>query len=463
MNKRRCALGLTAALLLSLLAGCGSGYPDPPSSDPVTITIAGPWTDCPALEEAGQAFTAVYSNCTVNYEYLQNYNDSVTKRMEPDTADPIDLFLTDSIQEESPFVPYALDLNSCENLDLSNAFDGLINNFTYREENAEAKKLYSVPLGAEMRGLYVNKTLLNSLNIAMPTDQESLLAACATLKENGYIPLQGNPSGFSQQLLYPWICNIIANADDYDATYASVNDKTVPFSELFKEPFSFLYTLVENGYYDYKTAQTELGTFNSAADEDVARDFLNIAASGDDYAKIDDVGRVAFMPGAISLLSVVDKTKEDYHSGIEYEFLPAPVSAEGGFVYLSPAKGIAINKNSVNTEWGALFLNFLFSEKENETFSEAYHCIPNNKDAFAYISKLYDVPDGRISELGQVTFDYGFYQVIRDSLTDISKANNPKYMQPDPGGTATNEDGEKVSLYSFDYFMEQLDQSVKES
>ena len=367
---------------------------------------------------------------------------------------PVDLFFTSNIQADSPMLPYAADLNACELVDLSNAFDGLIENFKFREDAGGSEKLYAIPLGAELRGLYVNVTLLDSLGLAVPTDQASLLEACRVLKENGFIPFHGNPGSFAQTLIYPWMCSIIANADDPEAMHARVAAREPGLSETFRAPYEFLYTLVENGYYDYKRAQTEFNLFNDTTDDDYARYFLNIQPKGDAFEKADDVGIIAFMPSPMSLTGVIDKTKEDYHSEIEYVFVLAPIGPEGGFAYMSPAHGIAANASSANHAWAERFLNFLFEPENNKAFAEAFNVIPNTKEAFTVIRTIFDVPDSRISHLGEVTFDYGFYEAVTPSMTDVSKANNPKYMQDDGSGN--------LSLYPLDYYMTELEDSLQQ-
>lgn len=449
--KKIVALLLTLVLVISMLAGCG-GYKvrtDLPK-DEVVLTVAGSWTDCRALDKAAAAFSELYPNCTIVYEYLQDYYVSLEKRMTGE--DSVDLFFTTNIQADSPLLPYALDLNSRAELDLSETFDGLIENFTFRESSGENTKLYAVPLGAEMRGLYVNTTLLTSLGLSVPTDQASLLAACETLKANGYIPFHGNPGNFSQMLVYPWIASSIANAEDPAAAYERVSACEAGLSGMFEEPYRFLYTLVENGYYDYKTAQTDLKLFLSIDDPSCARDFFNIVEKGETLVKADDVGKVAFFPSPISIKSIFDKTKEDYYSEIEYVFIPAPVGVDGGYAYLSPTHGIGVNKNSSNLDWSVEFLNFLFKAENNEVFSEAFNVIPNTEKAFEYIKTLYDIPENHICHLGQVTFNYGFYDMLQESLVDISKANNPKYMKDDGNGN--------LSLYPFEYYMEELEAAI---
>ena len=461
MNTKLLSLLLALLLCICILAGCAPAK-TPVAAQPtetaeeVTLTISGSWPDCRAIDNAANAFTALYPNCTVVYEYGQDYYTSLEKRMTGD--DPVDLFITTNIQADSPLLPYALELNGREDLDLSQTFDGLIQNFAFYGETSGGKPLlYAVPLGAEMRGLYVNVTLLKSLGLEVPTDQASLLAACKTLKENGYIPFHGNPGSFAQLLLYPWIANLIANAGDPQATYNQVNKREPGLSELFRAPFEFLYSLVENGYYDYKKAQTDENLFTDARDEAYARDFLNIRPKeGEDgvFEKADDLGLVAFMPSPMSMQQTVNKTKEDYHSAIEYVFIPAPVGPEGGYVYLSPAHGIAVGKNGAHVDWSVKFLNFLYQPANNEAFAKAFNIVPNTKEAFAYIKNMFNVPDNRIAQLGQVTFDYAFYNIVTESLMNVSKGNNPKYMQDDGSGN--------LSLYPLSHYLEGLEVSIAE-
>ena len=455
MNKKHIALSLVAILLLTLLCGCApkqdAAAPAAVSQEPVTLIVAGGWPDCRALDEAAMAFTKLYPNCTVIYEYVQDYYASVGKRMAGD--EPVDLFFTTNIQSDSDMLPYALELYGA-GIELDDTFDGLIKNFVFRAEEGQPTQLYAVPLGAEMRGMYVNKTLLAQLGIDMPANQTALLSACQTLKAQGYIPMQGNPASFAQTLIYPWICSLIANAEDPDAMRAALNARQPGLSELFREPLSFLYSLVDDGYYDYKRAQTELDLFNDTTDEAYARYLLNIQQQGDAFVKADDLGRVAFMPAPISLESVVAKTKEDYHSAIDYAFTLSPVGSEGGYAYLSPAHGMAVCKNSANTEWAVRFLNYLLKPDSNKAFAETFHVIPNTKEAFSYLRTLFDVPDDRISELGQVTFTFDFYNIMQACMLDISKANNPKYMQDDGAGN--------LSIYPFEHFMEALELALQQ-
>lgn len=453
--KNAVSLLLAASMISASFCGCTNGGESVPAtvtdeanapSEEIKLTIAGSVSDFVAIESAAQSFTSKYPNCKIEYEYLQDYKDTLVKRLDANT---VDLFITDNIQSDSAVLPYALELRAVtDKLDLSNTFSGLTNNFRYL--GSEKDELYAVPIGAEVRGLYVNVTLLDSLGLKVPENRAELLEAAAKLKENGYIAFHGNPGSFSQLLLFPYVTNIIATAENHDEVYNAINACNETAADYFEDPMQFMYTLTENYYYNYKLVENEYNMFLGTDAEVCVSNFLNIVDNGEGYVKKDDMGIVAFMPGTMSMKSVMDKTADNYHSTIKYEFILSPVSDEGGFAYMSPAEGIAVNKNSQNVDWAVRFMNFLFTEENNKRFAEERNIIPNTSDAVSYISNEFDIPEDRITQPEDIAFDYGFYTLIRSALVDVSKGNNPKYMQ---------EDG---SLYTFEYYMNGLRQKFTE-
>jgi ABC-type glycerol-3-phosphate transport system substrate-binding protein len=451
--KKIAASVMVLVLILSLFSGCSqpSEQASASGSEKVTITIAGPWEESPAVEAVSSAFTKSYPNCSVVYEYVQNYYEAMKTRLSSDDSG-VDLFITKNLQADSDLLPYALELFSqSDKLDLSGTFEGLIENFTYMnaDNKSASKQIFAIPLGAEIRGLYVNKTLLSTLGIDVPNNRTELHDACSKLKEAGYIPFQGNPGNFSQWLMYPYICNMIANSPDYTSVYERINSREPGISEFFREPMQFMYDLVKNGYYDYKTAETKYGCFTEGSSEVSARGFLNITGEEGNYQKADDTGFVAFMPGTMSMDNSISKIKSDYHSSIDYTFILAPTGDDGGYAYMSPADGIAVNKASKNPDWALKYMNFLFTPENNKLFAENHHITANTADAYQQLKETFDVSEDHISQLGSVTFDYAFYTIITDTLRDISKSNNPKYMQDNGDGT--------FSMYPFEHFMENLE------
>jgi ABC-type glycerol-3-phosphate transport system substrate-binding protein len=451
MKKTRMLCAMLIFSMLLALTACGETPSEPPAvssaDEPeVALRISGGETDCSAMEWAAVAFNQQYPNCTVIYENLQgDYNAVLNERAHSEGDDRVDLFITTTgIQADHALLDCACDLMSLEGLDLSHTFPSLLENAMLIEpDGSAASKIYCIPMGAQMRGMYANLSLLQSVGIQTePTNQAELLKDCEILKQAGYIPMQGEPGTFPQQLLYPWICNNVANADDYEEAYRLVNTRDAAACDLFRDVYAFLYTLVKNDYYDYRTSKEKFGFLVDSANEDYARILLNIVETEEgsgEYQAGEGVGQAAFVVQALSLKPVVEQMKEDYHSNIEYTFIPAPVGVDGGYVYLSPANMIGVNRYSEKLDWAVKFLNFLFTPEYNAQFAEKYCVIPNTTDAFDYVSNLFDVPADHISELGQATFDWGFYRTMTrgtdelSALPAIAKANNPKYFDPETG------------------------------
>lgn len=424
----------------------------------VVLRLAGNNDTWPEMQAVIGKFEAVYPNCTVIYEPIEQYRSNLPMRL-AQTEQKIDLFLTVNIQDDTPHKDFALNLISDESkkiLDLSRANAGLVSNFRYvGAENTQ----YAVPYGGEMRGMYVNTTLLNTLGLKVPTNRKELLDCCEVLLANGYIPLQSSPGTFAQQLLYPYICNMIVNGGDYEKMYHAVETIEPGVSEYFRDAYALLYEIVEKGYYDYRRVEKELGyTFETKPLE-----FLNIVkVSEDAYEKRDDIGKAAFLPDTQAFSLRLEQAKADYHSAIEYEFIPSPVGVDGGYAYLSPSDGLAINKNSDHIDWALEFLNFFFVPEVNTVFAKASGKIPNTAGALLE----YDIPENRACDVGQVTFSYGFYRTVTtpmlagfDDMIGISKMNNPKYMKD-------NGDGTYSLLFTLEEYMARLEeefQKVKQS
>lgn len=420
------------------------------ATENVTIRIAGDMSEFKAIENMAAQFSKENPGYTVEYEYLQNYAESLPKRLTED-EDSIDLFITSNIQAESENLSFALELYSAgDALDLSETFPGLIKNFEYHG-NTEKAEIYSLPLGAEIRGMFVNKTLLASLGLEVPENREELLNTCKVLLENGYTPLQGNPGKFAQTLLYPYICNGIANAENYDEIYNTVNKHETGVSEIFRDPMNLMYECMSNNYYNYKYIENKYNIFLDPSVDMYTRSFFNIS---EDDEKIDDLGIAAFMPAQMSMQNDMAKAKEDYHSEIDYEFILSPVGEDGGYAYMSPSEAIAVNKNSGKTDAAIKFLSYIMKAENNEKLCSDMGLIPNTENALEIMGEKFDVPADRMAQLGQVTFDYDFYEVINSTLVDISKGNNPKYMKEKSDGS--------YELYDFEHYMEGLESSFAE-
>lgn len=328
-------------------------------------------------------------------------------------------------------------------------------NFTFTNTDGTSE-CHVIPMGGDLRGMFVNKTLLKSLGLSVPKNRADFLACSKVLLAKGYIPMQANPGTAGQTFLYPYICNQITGSSDYQATYQRVENREAGISELFREPYQFFYDYVSQGYYDYTAAKTTpwANDFGSQTETGLGRLFFNIHDDGTGtYTKVDDLGNIAFLPQALSISNTMAKVKDDYHSSIDYEFILSPVGTTGGYAYLSPAKGIGISKGTSQKEWTLEFLNFFFSATEQTKFSSLNGTVPNNTGWKDYLSKTYSINSNSISDVGQVTFSYSFYYVVISQLVEMAKINAEKYMIDDGNGN-------KI-MKPFSTFMTQLEDAFQ--
>lgn len=456
------------------LTGCkkDEGYKknkDLDTSKEITLTLASGTDTWIEMENVISKFEAIYENCTINYEYIESYSNVLANRLALDT-DKIDIFKTFNVLSTTPYKDYCYNLISDtakEYLDLSDNHDGLVKNFQYiGEENTQ----YAIPYGGEMRGLYVNTTLLNKYDLDIPTNREEFLNCCEVLYSNGLLPIQSSVGTFAQQLLYPYICNTIVNTGKYEEMYTAIDNLDEGITDYFADAFAFLYEIVSKGYYDYKRTEDE-GKFSFTTNDVKSKDFLNILEVSEGvYEKQDDIGEIAFLTDTQAFKLYLDKTKSDYHSEIEYEFITAPVGEDGGYAYLSPADGLAINKSSDNIEWSLEFLNFFFNKEINTDFAKESGKIPNTKDALIE----YNIDEDHACDVGQVTWTkFNFYKLITPLLISnykfeeesgtvdvpsISKMTNPKYMNESNGTYSI-----KYTLEEYLAYQERIFQLTKES
>jgi ABC-type glycerol-3-phosphate transport system substrate-binding protein len=462
-NKAFAWLALFASA--SALIGCAKSdtYVKNTSLDtatPVTLTLTGRTPTFKAMESVITSFCKIYPNCSMQYEYVQDYDNLLTKRLQ--NNDNVDLFMTENVNTSgAKWKDYTLELfaqRDAGNLDLSDTFDGLVTNFAVNE----GKELYVVPLGGEIRGMFVNKGLLQTQGLEVPTNWLEFEACCASLKANAaaraqkdglaigeedhwFIPVQGNPGVFGSLLMYPYVCSLVANSDNYAATYAAVDAAQDGVSEFFREPMARLYDLSAKHFYDYGYVEDN---YSKLDDSNLAYRFLGIDQDeAGNYVASQNGGGIPFIVNVMSFKSTLDKVAEDYHANTNYQFILSPVGDDGGFAYLSPSISLAINKNSNHLAWATEFLNYLMSEKTNTAFANEYNILPNTKNVYDTVKKTLGADSKHTCQLGEVTFRYSFWNVISNELKNIAKSNRAKYMK------------DENTMYPLDYYMSELEAS----
>ena len=349
----RILAGCTAAVLLAAgLAGCGGaqtpGAAAPSAAAPavfeprldtsasVSLEVSGFFGNFEALDQVINDFNAYYPNVTVSYE--QNNGNQLVDYLKnnPQT----DIFMTDDTNLRYPDWTESYVRDTCADLtaagvDTSAAQDDLLTACTF--DGA----LLRLPIGQNVSGLAVNKTLLEKEGLAVPATWQEFLDVCAALKEKGYTPIQGPEGSIYTNLVFAMGMDTIADAD----TLAALNAGDAAAAEKLQPVFERIRTLLDNGYID------------PAVNADYPADNYDGA-----ILKFFE-GDVPFWACSIEKVSGMKKRESKSEaftaSPFEYEFMHAPLGDDGVYEFVEPWVGFSVNKNSTDYDYAVEFVRFM--------------------------------------------------------------------------------------------------------
>ena len=312
----------------------------------VTLSAAGFFGNFEALDQVVNAFNEYYPNVTVNYE--QNSGTQLVEYLKnnPQT----DFFMTDDTNLRYPDWTDSYVLDSCVDLtaagvDTSAARDEMLTACTF--DGA----LLRLPMGQNICGLVVNKTLLENEGLSVPTTWQELLDACAALKEKGYTPIQGPDSSIYTNLIFGMGMDTIADAD----TLAALNAGDEAAVEKLQPVFERITTLLDNGYID------------PAVNADYPDDNYDGA-----ILKFFE-GNVPFWACNTEKVSGMKKREsksENFSANpFDYEFMYVPTGDEGVYEYVEPWVGFSVNKNSPNCDYAVEFVRFMARDDQLNTLA----------------------------------------------------------------------------------------------
>ena len=211
MKKRTLSVLLTAAMAVSMLAGCGSKTEAPAETAPAATQEAGGeaggetaapaeggtlvyWSMWESTEPQGQAIQKAIDAFTaetgIKVDAQFKGRTGIREGLQPalDAGTNIDLFDEDIDRVNKTWGQYLLDLE-----DLAKAADyeatanaGLIG--ACREVGDGTLK--SIPYQPNVFAMFYNQSIFDEAGVtAVPTTWEELDAACAKIKEAGYVPI----------------------------------------------------------------------------------------------------------------------------------------------------------------------------------------------------------------------------------------------------------------------------------
>lgn len=438
------------------LSGCGNKKEEETykpiegidTSEQVSLKLATVFETDKALDMVINKFTEKYPNVKIQLEYVEDYDNNAMEMVKNNAVDIIfqrDISYRDTSKEENteteeaPWTTddYFYDFKQDNEIDFSHTTQKLMGNYTHTRKDENGEEItyqYSIPIGGEIRGLYVNKTFLKSLGLEVPINWNEFIDCCDKVKQAGYVPIQGNAGTAAMAIMLAHSVNDVVHDED---SLENMRQASSGVSELFHDSISDMYYLATNRYYDYKYVEEELGMFKGAQDIAQARSFLGLVRDDATYeykTPENNYGTVAFFPYLSYVGSMIDDLIDDYKLDTEVEFIPTPTSREGNSaIYLTPYYGICANKNSENIDWIREFVNFFFQTDMNKLYAENAGIIPNTTDAIAYMADKYGVDkDKDCASCGDIYFsnDYNGYAPLAKVLVDVSKTSAQKYMVP---------------------------------
>ena len=429
------------------------------TSKNVTLRIAIRDAQNAGLAQVASSFMRLYPNCVIEIEHLQDYDNTIFKRFSSKNS-PIDIFFTDgpiNVNKNSSYLEYALNLTG--RVDVSNTYKKINDDYLYQD--GFDTRQYSIPLGAEVSGVFVNESILEKYRLSTPTSYTTFVNECRILSSTyGYTPIKGHPNYVGFNLFFPDMVNYVINSKTSAELKSIVRTGGEEIKTMFADQLYLLYELADLKYYDYNTITSKDNLFLNDDKEEQAFNFLNITRGANNkYRANDTLGSSVFMPGSSALIPSINQKITYYGLKTKYRFI-LPLVSKNSSAYLQTKSSIGINKNSSSIDWSKEFVNYLMKEENITSYCEKQGLMPNVSNVTNIIESKFELPENNIVFESEINFPYtltnntetSFKEVMKDTLKTISLANLPENMKTNPNGT-------KV-LFPFERFLENTLYSV---
>lgn len=254
----------------------------------------------------------------------------------------VDIFMTST---EKGYPEEACADLSAAGVDVSAVTPGLLKSTTVDG------KVLSVPMGLLLKGMVVNKALLEKEGLIVPETWPEFLNALEVLKQKGYTPIQG-PNSAVASLCYDMGMPLAA---DDEKLYSAILSGDADGADRMKVVFERLQTLLDKGYIDPAVnAEHPENNYDGA----ILKFF-----EGDVPFWVCDTEKVSGMKKRES------KSEAFSANPFSYEFVYAPLGDTGVYEFVAPWYGFAVYKNSEAYDYAVEFLRFLSQKSELDTLA----------------------------------------------------------------------------------------------
>ncbi len=405
MKKATKLLALLLALLMVLTACGQEKTPDVKTEEPVNTAFepklntektvelkAGVFFgNFEAFDQVINHFNEFYPNVTITYDAIGDSSDPDFWKNNPN----LDIFMTSA--ERGYSAEGCVDLLEA-GVDFSAVADGLL------ASNTVDGKVLALPMGLMLKGIVVNRALLENEGLTMPRTWAEFLGVLEALKEKGYTPIQG-PDAAMGDLVYsmgmamlqndPALCKAAADGDAAGAAALEI-------------VYDRLLELYDKGYISH---EVNAGYPENNYDGAILKFF-----EGDVPFWVCDTEKVSGMKKRES------KSEAFSANPFTYEFTFAPMGDDGVYEYIEPWYGFAVNKAGGNSDYAAEFLRFMAREDELNTLASVKDVPSIAKNApderYANLSAIETIQLSTIDD-GTVPAYYGtlLLHTVGDMLT----------------------------------------------
>ncbi len=138
-----------------------------------------------------------------------------------------------------------------------------------RTANTVNGKLVAIPQEVVAYGLFINKTMFDQYHLELPETPEDFLECCRVFKENGVETPVGANRWWLENFVFAQAYADLYNGGNTQGEIEALNSGKARYSDYMRPGFTFLQTLIDQGYIDVEKARV------SEAIEGEGQDFLD--------------------------------------------------------------------------------------------------------------------------------------------------------------------------------------------
>ncbi len=346
---------VTSVGMLLSATGCGQTSTDTGEFEPklstdteCQIRVAGSYSNFESLESEFERFYEYYPNVTLNYVYMDDYDNTIVSALKGDEAP--DIYVTASwMLDEERMAPLFDNAEVLSDPSLNIDLDCIRKGARWTTDNGDVIML---PIFTRSYGMLVNMDIFEKNNLNIPENYAELMDVCAKLQEAGYdTPIMGangtTVSGMYYAFAFPLFCDEVIKDKDGGE---SLNTMDKSAGELMRTSLSKLNEFVELGYLNPQVCSEEIADDYDAV---IMRFFQ---------------GDVPMMLGSGDMVSGTSKRESKSEAFLDnpfkYKFYIVPLGEDGGYFLDAVNLFFSVNKNSSNLDMTNEFIRFLTREKE---------------------------------------------------------------------------------------------------